>query len=94
MIIYKYILPLSTEFELSIPTGGRIVHFDINIDAPAIWVEIPTPDKQIPPLETRKFSICGTGWLLEDDSYTYIGTIQLNNYVWHLFEINHRSLND
>ena len=38
------------------------------------------------PSEIRKISVVGTGWNIDGNPGTYIGTVQDGMYVWHVFD--------
>ncbi len=81
MKIYKYEIPLKSEFNLKLPSHSQILTFQVQNDKPYIWALIPklTPER----FSNYYFSIQSTG---EEFSATkYIGTIQIKDFVWHLF---------
>lgn len=80
MIIYKYPVPIADKFTLEIPWGYRILSFQVQNGQPFIWV-------QVDPEHSNKvitFHLIGTGQ--PHVLYNYVGTIQLDGFVWHLFK--------
>ena len=86
MIIYKYVVPIGKPFfDLELPLGAEILAFQKQDNTPVIWVLI---DEHHIRKEFRHFTVRGTGEAMNDwrSSDTYIGTIQISPFVWHLFE--------
>ena len=85
MVIYKYPVPLDKVFfALKLPYKAKILAFQVQDGVPVIWALI---DKNTV-AELRQFAIRGTGTPMNDwrSSDTYIGTVQMPPFVWHLFE--------
>lgn len=85
--IFKYPIPFSGEFELELPTGAKIIHVDTQTNIPdelCIWAIVDASAL----LETRLFFLLGTGHFLPrtDADLHHIGTVLVQNFVWHLFE--------
>jgi hypothetical protein len=80
--IWKY--PLNGIINnIEMPMDAKILTIQTQNDQPQIWALInPMND-----LETRKFTIVGTGNPFDDTDAKYIGTFQDVPFVWHLFEI-------
>ena len=81
-IIYKYNIPMESEFEIELPTHRKILSFQVQNNLPQLWALVD-PDT---PKERVAFHLFGTGILIQEWIGNYIGTIQLHGYVWHLFE--------
>ena len=84
--IWKFDVLLLGDFKLTMPWGAKILTFQMQQDTPRIWVLIDW-DVAGNARETREFTIQGTGIDFYLDKGNYIGTIQRNNFVWHLFEV-------
>lgn len=85
--IYKYNIPITDVFTLSLPKGARVLAVQEQHGEPFIWCLV----KNDAPREDRHFRLAGTGHpieVLEADLY-YIGTWQSlgGTLVWHLFEV-------
>lgn len=83
LTIWKY--PLSTDAahtDLSIPKGGRVLTVQFQDHLPFIWVQV---DTEKPPT-MRHFELVATGQQIFPDAL-YIGTIQRNGMVFHLYEV-------
>jgi len=84
-IIYKYEVPLLLSFfHLELPLGAEILAFQVHDSKPAIWALVdPETVKEI-----RHFAVRGTAEAMNDwrSTDTYIGTVQISPFVWHLFE--------
>jgi len=86
--VYKY--PLSPDTtRLELPYTSKPIHVGLDSKGvPSIWIE--SPAKAFPPgLETRTFTIFGTGWHISGD-YTHIGTFHQDPYIWHVYETTPR----
>jgi hypothetical protein len=80
--IYKYLVPIEDSFIIPLPPGSKVLQFALQGDEPMIWVEVePSPQG----LEARTFHIVGTGRKIPTSS-EYVGTVQMDGYVWHLYE--------
>lgn len=75
---------LGTDGEVSMPKGAEILTVQTQHEIPCLWFKCD-PSAEI---ETRKFSIIGTGHPITVDEGEYIGTFQVNDgaFVFHLFE--------
>jgi len=85
--IFKYEIPISDCWEITMPKGAKILTFQTQNEAPCIWVLVDPERSQ----EKRKFRVVGTGHEIneKDEKLEYIGTCQMmaGVLVWHLFEI-------
>jgi len=70
--------------KIQIPASAQILCFQQQAGIPTIWVYLDNADSTV----TRQFTRYGTGWDNEPSPYhsKYIGTVQDNLFVWHLFE--------
>ncbi len=85
MKIYKYRIPLESEFQLSLPQKARILTVQAQQEQPHMWV-LCNPKNAT---ECRKFRFVGTGHEIKGDEHLqYIGTFQLNagSFIGHIFE--------
>ena len=83
--IWKYPVPITDSFTLALPQGARPLAFQVQGTTPTLWCLVdPTAE-----LVKRIFRVCGTGNPIEFDGLgreRHLGTIQLDGFVWHLFE--------
>lgn len=82
MKIFKYEIPIEGDFTLQLPKGAKIISFQLQKETPVIWAIV---NEQLE-LETRYFEIVGTGFDFISTCREYIGSIQQDIFVWHLFE--------
>jgi hypothetical protein len=86
MKIYKYPIPMTSKFSLSLPKDSKILTFQAQNNISCIWFSFPAnTNEEI----FRKFEIYGTGDdIISPYNLEYIGTVQLadGKLVWHLFE--------
>lgn len=83
--IWKYKLNQYLKLAIQMPKNANIIcakHFQGDI---CIWAEVDIPYEE-DKLETRYFSIYGTGQNINLDNSKYIGTVFENNLVWHIYE--------
>ena len=82
-IIYKYKLEITKEQTVEIPKYHKILCVQVQNNEVFVWVGVDTGWQ----LEDTLFKIYGTGDFLPKNpmGLTYIGTVQLNGSVWHVF---------
>lgn len=81
--IYKYELPLYSEFTtFNVPQGFHILSAQVQNGLICIWAEV---DTTVDGVETVRFRLVGTGWLVDLEGWTYIDTVQLGEFVWHIY---------
>jgi len=80
--IWKYTIT-EDQSDIEVPGGGTVLTVGNQFGSIVLWVEL---DPSMTVVE-RSFKIIGTGW---DTSVTcnmiYIGTVQINQLVWHIYE--------
>lgn len=83
MTIWKYELPLGpkSEFVIEMPKGAKVLCVQAQDGEIFLWVKLD-PDHCT---ELRKFTIYGTGNDVPSGG-VYIGTVQIDPFVWHVFE--------
>jgi len=75
-----------TSVPVAIPSGARLLSVGIQEDQMMLWALVDPPNKPV----AREFMIIGTGVpseALEARAPQFIGTVQHNGYVWHVFEL-------
>jgi hypothetical protein len=87
-VIYKYPIVNFGIGSISMPEGAEIltVQWDDTVGTPCVWAIV---DSSSPTFEYRTFEFIGTGHPMPEldfKSRVYIGTIQNNGFVWHVFE--------
>jgi hypothetical protein len=82
--IHKYQFTIADDVVIEMPEGARVLSVQVQNGIPTLWAMVETDWKK----EKRKFRVYGTGHALNglDFMRTHIGTIQLNGFVWHIFE--------
>ncbi len=82
--IWKYMLILSDHPFISMPKGAIVLSVDVQDGHIQIWALVD-PEA---PKEPRGFRMAGTGHPVEDAiaSMRFIGTVQMGEFVWHIFE--------
>lgn len=88
-VVYKYPLDLLSapggQIGVLMPTVRQDLTLQLQNDNICLW-SLVDPDS-VP--EIRVFQVVGTGWELPNEvgDVNYIGTVQKNRFVWHVFEI-------
>jgi hypothetical protein len=80
--VYKYEIPLETAFELRLPSGAKILTVQLQDGQPHIWALV---DPRVRPT-VRRFIMMGTGSPIPPTLLEYVGTFQMKDLVFHLFE--------
>ncbi len=82
--IWKFEVPINADMMvLKMPVGAKVLTVQIQGHKPCLWAEIVRGA----PTEDRMFAWFGTGEQFPDRLMTYIGTVQQECYVWHLYEL-------
>lgn len=82
--IWKYPLGIHHTSEIPVPEGGQILSLQLQDNTPTLWIKV-NPDA---PKVFRMFLVVPTGGSFEDDeNLKYIGTVQVEQFVWHYFEV-------
>ena len=81
--IYEYTFSLIDEQTVNMPLNAIILYCGIQRESICLWALVDTEDLD----GSRTFLIKGTGYQCDDVKYAnYVGTVQLNGFVWHVFE--------
>lgn len=81
--IWKYELPIEDQFVLQLPVDSKVLSLQMQNGIPCIWVRVNT--KAIGTLP-QYFHWFGTGQPLNSGAVNFIGTIQMDTMVFHLFQ--------
>jgi len=78
--IHKYQIHIADHQTVSMPTGATLLTVQMQHGQPCLWAEVDTsrPEEYVP------ISMCGTGHPIP--AGRYIGTVQLDGFVWHYFD--------
>jgi hypothetical protein len=81
--IYKYPLRLlADEITLLLPSGAEVLSVGTQGSEIMIWARVHTNHVD----EKRTFVVRGTGHPLTGQEGRFIGTVQQEPFVWHIFE--------
>lgn len=83
--IFKYEIPhTEKKYNLVLPVNSVLIHLGSQNGKICIWAEIDPDETEetIIPLE-----IIGTGWGFESEGKYHLGTVQMGNFVWHIYEV-------
>lgn len=81
-MIYKYPLVLTEKQSLAMPKNAEILDVQVQNNVIVLWALVDPETND----EVRKFEIFGTGVAMADVTRIYLGTVQKNGFVWHVFE--------
>lgn len=80
--IWKFRIPQFPSEVVHLPVGAQLLSLQTQgDDQPYLWALVDP----CAPVKEVSFATYGTGWDLPDDPGTYIGTYQVDEYVWHVF---------
>lgn len=83
--IWKFNLEIADEPTIDMPLGTHVLSVGEQNGGVFVWAHVPVPEAKT---EKRHFFVIGTGnpipWTLSDA--TFIGTVQANGFVWHVFD--------
>lgn len=80
-IIWKYPFQIEDRFEIEMPEGAQVLTAQMQGSTPCLWALVnPEAPKTI-----RKFFVYGTGHEIGEEGIAYIGSVQSNGFVWHVF---------
>jgi hypothetical protein len=89
MKIFKCIIPIIDQFCIKLPIRSEILSFQMQENNPCLWALVNEDNRE----EERFFKIYGTGnEIIDSRPMKFIGTVQINFMVWHLFEIINTNL--
>ena len=80
--IYKYELKLVQKQVISVPSNSKILTVQLQKDRIVLYAEVDTDNFLVP----RVINIIGTGQTLPDLPLEYISTVQIGEFVWHIYE--------
>jgi hypothetical protein len=81
--IYKYQFNVADSFEIEMPIHSDVLSIQLQNGKPTMWVKIDTSQEMV----RRMFLAFGTGHPMTSlIDLRHIGTIQINGFVWHIFE--------
>ena len=85
MQIWKFPLEVMSEQEVAIPAGYRVLDLQVQDGQPHFWALVD----QTAPTVTMKVWMQGTGYKIASNLRldSHLGTVQLNGFVWHYFDI-------
>jgi hypothetical protein len=84
MKIFKYPLTLTDKQTILLPIGAELLTIQNQNGSLCLWASVD--EKAF--LEARTFAIYGTGNPLPESIGRYISTVQMDGFVWHIFEID------
>ncbi|HEY1309246.1 MAG TPA: hypothetical protein VGF24_37160 [Vicinamibacterales bacterium] len=81
--VWKYPLKLVVEQTIDVPLGADALCLQLQDRTPCLWVAVNPDEKKT----LRTIKLVGTGMPELDTTTHYLGTVQLDGYVWHYFEV-------
>lgn len=83
MRIFKYELMLTDKQTVLMPRCADVLSAQVQNGVICVWAFIMYDGEMIEP---RPFDIIGTGNPVPEDTGRFVDTIQMDGYVWHIFE--------
>lgn len=83
--IFKYRIQFEVEQKLELPVSHEILTLQMQGDYAFIWALVDPDEVK----GEFAFRIVGTGHREVLDTDKYVGTYQVDGFVWHLFQINY-----
>ena len=81
--IHKYQFEIADSIEIEMPIHSDILSIQLQNNKPTMWAKVDTSLQKV----KRIFVVFGTGHEINSlFDYRHIGTIQMNGFVWHIFE--------
>jgi hypothetical protein len=87
--IHKFPLSVDDTVTIAMPAGAQILSVQVQRGTPCLWALVSPFDF----IDNRVFRIYGTGQPIDDKAdgflgtHTFVGTIQLDDLVFHVFEV-------
>jgi hypothetical protein len=83
--IHKFKIEIVDEQVIEIDPFAKILSFQVQNGEAFIWALVNSNNVKVP----YRFAIVGTGnpFIYDKSDARFIGTVQLNGFVWHLFQI-------
>jgi hypothetical protein len=80
--IWKFPLSLGIDLPITMPAGAQVLTAQVQNDRICLWALV---DPSLPK-ELRYFEVLGTGQEFPHNERAYIPSLQIGNFVWHIFE--------
>lgn len=90
-VVHKHPLVIDRDCNIRVPRDTVFIHFDFQDRTPTVWSNKPMGvDDQI----EYTLRVVGTGWEISDDWFVpvHVGTAIIDWFVWHLFVVGIRSI--
>jgi hypothetical protein len=84
MTIYRYPLSDKQVQTVQLPFDAEILAVQVLRGKLCLWARV---NERNTSKETRTIEIYGTGDPMNNHSRYYMGTVQMNDLVWHVFEL-------
>lgn len=80
-VIHKYPIPLATVSRIDLPIDAFILTVQVQGNGPVMWAQV-NPANELRP---RTVYVIGTGHTVRDEHADYVGTVQIDGFVWHIY---------
>jgi hypothetical protein len=81
--IWKFDIPIQDVVVLPMPVGAEVLSVGMQgAGSLCLWAIV----QPMAPSQERVFYVCGTGNSLSGGEGRFIGTVQTDYFVWHVFE--------
>ena len=79
--IYKYEFNINSIGILTMPKGAKPLAVQLQNSKPCLWAEVDIRKDSV----ERILRIFSTGYPVDTYGRTYVGTIQIDEFVWHCY---------
>ncbi len=79
--IYKYTLQIGHAQRITIPGFIKVLYTGLQSGVPCIWALVDTEKE----LKAHLITVHGTGHPVLNSLEEYVGTVQIDAFVWHIF---------
>ena len=67
---------------IDLPDQFKVLSLQVQSDQPTVWIELDTSKEKT---HAWTFETYGTGFVMPDDPEIFVGTYQINSFVWHVY---------
>lgn len=83
MRIYKYILSITEHQTVRMVSGAKILSVQVQNGQVCLWAEVSPHFAKV----SRRITMHGTGDDLTCVGAAFIGTVQISDFVWHVYDL-------
>lgn len=81
-VIWKFPLELTGRQRIPVPWTARVLTVQLQNGKPCVWLQLNTRHAVVDGIEIYHV---GTGHEVPETARSYVGTYQIDGFVWHVF---------